>query len=79
MSLIKLYNLEGCPFCRMVTDVLDKRQIPYHKIEVPAQRYLRAEVIAVSGQPLVPVLVDGARVFKDEDEILAYLDQAYPT
>ncbi len=73
-----LYNLEGCPYCRMVTDVLDAKQLAYKKIEVPAPRHLRKEVIAVSGQPLVPVLVDGDKILKDEDEILAYLKQKYP-
>ena len=76
--MLKLYNLEGCPFCRMVTDVLDAKKIPYKKIEVPAPRHLRREVIAVSGQPLVPVLVDGDTVLKDEDEILEYLKRKYP-
>lgn len=75
--MLKLYNLQGCPYCRMVTDVLDAKKIPYQKIEVPAPRYLRHEVIAVSGQPLVPVLVDGSTVLKDEIEILEYLKRKY--
>ena len=76
--MLKLYNLEGCPYCRMVTDVLDAKHIPYKKIEVPASRYHRQEVIRVSGQALVPVLVDGDRVFKDEEEILEHLSRKYP-
>ena len=78
MGGMKLYHLEGCPYCRMVTDVLDAGKIPYQKIEVPAPRHLRKEVLAVSGQSLVPVLVDGANVLKDEDEILAYLRKRFP-
>ncbi len=68
-----LYNLEGCPYCGMVTDFLDGKKIPYQKIEVPGPRHLREQVIAVSGQPLVPVLVDDGKVFKDEREILQHL------
>ncbi len=78
MGAMKLYNLEGCPYCRMVTDVLDAKRVAYQKIEVPAPRHLRKEVIAVSGQSLVPVLVDGQEVFKDEEAILDYLRKKYP-
>ena len=74
---MKLYHLEGCPYCRMVTDVLDAKKVPYQKIEVPVPRHLRKEVIAVSGQSLVPVLVDGRNVLKDEDEILDYLRKRF--
>ena len=77
IPMLKLYHLEGCPFCRMVTDVLDAKKIPYQKIEVPAPRHLRQEVIAVSGQPLVPVLVDGKNVLKDEHTILEYIKKNY--
>ncbi len=76
--MLKLYNLEGCPYCRMVSDALDAKAIPYKKIEVPAPRHLRKEVMAVSGQSLVPVLVDGDMVFKNEEEILKYLERKYP-
>lgn len=76
--MLKLYNLEGCPFCRMVTDFLDDKKIPYQKIEVPAPRHLRKEVMEVSGQPLVPVLVDGDKVLKDEDAILEHLRKKFP-
>ena len=77
MGTLKLYHLEGCPYCRMVTDVLDAKKIPYKKIEVPAARYLRREVVAVSGQSLVPVMVDGDLVLSDEDSILEYLREKY--
>ncbi|MDC4225261.1 MAG: glutathione S-transferase N-terminal domain-containing protein [Candidatus Manganitrophus sp.] len=35
------------------------------------------EVFEVSGQYLVPVLVDGDVVLDDEDEIIAYLEKKY--
>jgi glutathione S-transferase len=38
----------------------------------------RAPVVETSGQPLVPVLVDGAHVAFDSTAILEYLEQAYP-
>jgi glutathione S-transferase len=38
----------------------------------------RAEVERVSGQPLVPVLVDGSTVVFDSTEILRYLEEQVP-
>lgn len=53
-----------------------------HKgIEVES-RYIsyedRSEVEEVSGQPLVPVLVDGGKVVVDSMQIVAYLEQLVP-
>jgi glutathione S-transferase len=61
----------------MVRRKLDDLGLKYEKIDVPAQRQLRTEVIKVSGQPLVPVLVDGDIVLDDEDKIIEYLDSKY--
>jgi len=38
----------------------------------------RREVERVSGQPLVPVLVDDGRVVADSTKIMRYLEQRYP-
>jgi glutathione S-transferase len=38
----------------------------------------RSEVVRVSGQELVPVLVDGDRVLSDSPVILDYLEQRFP-
>ncbi len=74
---MKLYNLESCPFCIMVRRKLDELELRYEKINVPPAHHLRTEVIQVSGQPAVPVLVDGDVVLDDEDDIIEYLDSKY--
>jgi glutathione S-transferase len=38
----------------------------------------RTEVVRVSGQPLVPVLVDGDLVLSDSPRILEYLEERFP-
>ena len=38
----------------------------------------RSEVVSVSGQALVPVLVDGELVLSDSPRILAYLEERFP-
>jgi glutaredoxin 3 len=74
---LKLYNLESCPYCMMVRRKLDELGLVYHKIDVSPYPNLRNEVIEVSGQPLVPVLVDGEQVLDDEEQIIKYLDTQY--
>ena len=76
---MKLYNLQSCPFCKMVCDKLDELGLEYEKIEVPPARGSRKEVFEASGQYLVPVLVDDERVLDDEEKILAYLEKKYGT
>jgi len=70
-----LYNLDRCPYCKMVRDRLDALQVPYEKIDVPAAHADRHVVRAVSGQSYVPVLVAGDIVLDDEEKILAWLDE----
>ncbi len=61
----------------MVRDKLEELELEYQKIAVPSYRPNRKEVFEVSGQYLVPVLVDGDVVLDDEDEIIAYLEKKY--
>ena len=75
--MLKLYLVKGCPYCKMVQMKLAELRLPYQTIEVPAEHYLREEVFKVSGQHLVPVLVDGDRVLDDENEIIEYLETHY--
>jgi glutathione S-transferase len=61
----------------MVREKMSDLLITYECINVPRDRSQRQQVIAVSGQPSVPVLVDGDVVLDDEEKILPYLDQTY--
>lgn len=74
---LKLYNLESCPYCQMVRRKLDELNLPYETVDVPGPHHLRAEVIRVSGQPLVPVLMDGDVILDDEEKIIKHLDTHY--
>ena len=75
--MLKLYQLTGCPYCRMVKNKLAELDLPYEAVEVPAERQLRKEVFKVSGQYYVPVLIDGDTVLDDENEIIEYLESHY--
>lgn len=76
-SMMKLYQFESCPYCRMVRELMSELEITYITINVPRDRSRRQTVIAVSGQPTVPVLVDGDVVLDDEEKIIPYLREKY--
>ena len=74
---MKLYNAEWCWYCQRVRKKLDELGLDYEVIEVPVRHSERTEVIEVSGQPSVPVLVDGDTVLDDDDLIIPYLEKTY--
>ena len=75
---MKLYNIDQCGYCAMVRDVLNNLDLKYEKIDVSWSFFDRKEVIKISGQHTVPVLVDGDKVFADEHDIIEYLKRNYP-
>ncbi|MFQ5481811.1 MAG: glutathione S-transferase family protein [Nitrospinaceae bacterium] len=75
---MQLYNIDGCGYCAIVRKALARLDLEYEKINVPWAHHQRAEVMQVSGQATVPVLVDGDVVLSDEWDILDYLDKKYP-
>ncbi len=77
MGYMKLYNIDGCGYCAMVRSVLDRLDIDYEKIDVPWAHHERRNVFEVSGQYMVPVLVDGEVVMSDEYKIIDYLKKTY--
>ena len=77
MAKLILYNLPGCQYCKRVRDLLDKKGLKYEIKNVPPNRQDRREVIKISGQTDVPVLVDGNKVIEDDDNIVPYLEENY--
>ena len=72
MANVTLYNLQPSPNSKKVRLALGYKGIPYETIHVDPQD--RASVVAVSGQPLTPVLKHGETVVFDSGAILRYLD-----
>jgi len=73
---IKIYQLEGCPYCQRVKDALEEKGMAYEKIEVDTDK-MRIELKEISKQTLVPVIVDGERVINDSQKIIDYLNETY--
>jgi glutathione S-transferase len=81
--LLELYQFEECPYCKMVRAKLTDLGIDYLIRNVPRDKTKREKVIALSGQPSVPVLVDKNTnphtVLADENDIIAYLERRFYT
>lgn len=72
---IQLYHFEACPYCEKVRRTLRLLGLEYESHLVDPTD--RSEVRKISGQSLVPVLVDGDTVVNDSTAIIEYLDHHY--
>lgn len=71
---MKLYQFAYSPYAAKVRKYLELQRRPFEIVEVPYME--RHEVAKLSGQIVLPVLVDGATVIADSPRITAYLDGA---
>jgi glutathione S-transferase len=65
-----------CP-CGAVARRLRKLRVEYQTQRVPYRRADRPEIVELTGQDRVPVLVDGQEVIHDSKRILQYLDHEH--
>ena len=72
--MYNLYILETCPYCRKVTDFLDKNAIQYHKFYI-SNAANKEKLISIGGKEQVPFLYDeenDVKMYESED-IIKYL------
>jgi len=74
-----LYQLDGCPYCERVVEVLDELGLSYESVWVEGLHSERDEVKRVSGQRAVPVLVDEEYgvTMAESERIVEYLETTY--
>lgn len=65
-----------CP-CGAVARRLRKLGVPYRAERVPYRRRDRAEIVELTGQRRVPLLIDGQEVVFDSRRIIEYLEWRY--
>ncbi len=65
-----------CP-CGAVARKLRKLEVEHRTERVPYRRGRRPEVVELTGQRRVPLLIDGDEVIHDSKRILQYLDHRY--
>ena len=75
--MIELYETSYCPSCNIVKELLEYLKLEYTAILVPSPLHQRQIVQEISGQPLVPVIVDGDEVINDSQRIIKYLSTKY--
>jgi len=73
---LRLYRIPFSTNVERVALALAHKGVEVEWVDVPADD--RSEVVRVSGQELVPVLVDGERVISDSPVILDYLEERFP-
>lgn len=77
---IDLYERPRCSYCAKVRRTLEALDLEYDAHTVPAARFQRDEVEALTGQTSVPVLVDldhDVTGMPESDDIVAYLERTY--
>lgn len=66
---VKIYSTPTCPFCQRAKLFLKGRGVDFREIDVAADREKAAEMVKLSGQRGVPVIVVG-------NEVVVGFDQA---
>lgn len=74
---MRLYHRWKCPWCAAARQGIQNVGVDVELVEVPYPREERVEVMALSGQARVPVLVDGDEVIVDSRRIVRHLYERY--
>ena len=54
---VKVYSTPTCPYCKMTKEYLTSKGISYQDIDVSSDREAVQEMVRISGQMGVPVIV----------------------
>ncbi len=54
---VKIYSTPTCPYCKMAKEYLNSKGISYQDIDVSSNQEAVQEMVRVSGQMGVPVIV----------------------
>ena len=72
---IRLYTGNYCPYCVRVRRELDRLELEYEVVQADADG--REEVVRLSGQRKIPILVIGDEVLTDSSHIIRELRKRY--
>jgi len=74
---LRLYHRWKCPWCAAARQAIDNVGVAVELVEVPYPRAERTMVVAASGQPRVPVLIDAGDVVVDSRHVVRHLYERY--
>ncbi len=63
MEKVKIYSTHQCPFCIMAKRFMDENKIKYENHFVDDNEKQREEMVKISGQLGVPVILIGDKVY----------------
>ena len=74
MADVKVYSTPTCPYCVRAKDYLKEKEIPFVNIDVSSDEIGLQEMVKVSGQMGVPVLViDGGIIIGFDTQVAQIL------
>jgi len=73
---ITIYTTPTCPYCVMVKNYLRGKKIEFEDIDVSQDRNKAEEMIKISGQMSVPVIVIDKKNLPADRQIITGFDQA---
>ncbi len=59
---VKVYSTPTCPYCKMAKEYLTSKEVSFKEFDVSADISAREEMVKLSGQMGVPVIVVGGEV-----------------
>ena len=72
-----LYTTPYCGYCDRVRSELERLKLEYEEVSVGWSLPDREEVLRLSGQRRVPILVENGEVIHDSSRILQHLRRKY--
>ncbi len=77
---IKLYQMQGCPYCRKVSELLDRKGLEYENVwvyEGENDEAERAMLTELTGQRLVPVIDYDGTIINDSSRIVDFIEDKH--
>lgn len=57
-----IYTIPGCPYCKAAMDDMRQRDVAFREIDVAGDQAARQDMVNLSGESTVPVIVENDRV-----------------
>lgn len=65
---VKVYSTPACPYCKMVKEYLTSKGVVFEAVDVSANPAAGKDLVNISGQMGVPVVVAGGEVIVGFDK-----------
>lgn len=73
MPELMLYYFPSCPYCRVVTDCLDRLELEIPMRDIQIETGAREELLEIGGKTQVPCLVIDGKPMYESNDIIRWL------